>query len=118
MKIMSFKSWAALLLLVPVLSCSKPDSTADRPESKMAGKWISTKTATVMEFNSNKTGVVHLKTDAKLPPDIQFKWTMYPDNQFSVDMIVPGAANVPTGRGKLITDDTMVFEDDTFKKTQ
>lgn len=97
------------LLLLSIMGCSKP-------ESKLVGKWKSDKTSTIMEFKNNKTGVIHPSPRSNLPPDIEFKWTILNDDLFKVEMSVPGASTPPAGLGKLETNDSLVLEDDTFKK--
>lgn len=109
MKFLRIRSWLLLSLLLPVLGCSKP-------ESSLVGKWASEKTATVMEFNSDKTGVIHPRSGTNLPPSIDFKWTMEGADQFRVEMTLPGAAAAPTGVGRLVEKDSMIFEDDPFRK--
>jgi hypothetical protein len=109
MRLFSIKSLALLLLLIPLVGCSKP-------ESKMVGKWANEKTSSSIEFNSNKTGVIHQRTQAGLPSDLAFTWTMLDDKQFKVEVIVPGAPSAPTALGKLEGSDTLVLENDTFRK--
>jgi hypothetical protein len=102
------KGCGIFLVMVSVLGCSKP-------ESKIVGKWKSE--TEVIEFRSNKTGVVHLGTQRNnLPSDVEFRWSMIKGKQFKVEMIVPGAVTPPTGRGKLESNDTLVFEDDVLKR--
>lgn len=109
MRLLKIKNGLLFLLLLSVLGCSKP-------ESRLIGKWINEKTSSVMEFNSDKTGVIHQRTRADIPPDISFNWTMVGKDQFTVQVSLPGAQSPPAARGRLEAKDTFILEDDTFKK--
>jgi len=98
-----------MVLLIPVLGCSKP-------ESKVAGKWINEKTSSSIEFNSDKTGVIHQRTQVGLPPDLAFRWKMVNDGQFEVEVTVPGNPTPSKATGKLEGNDILVLQNDTFKK--
>lgn len=111
MRFVNARCWALCLLLISVVGCSKP-------ESKLVGKWRSDKTSTTMEFNDNKTGVIHPSPRANLPPNLTFRWTLLNDDLFKVEVNVPGSSSPPAGVGKLESGDTFVLEDDTFKKIE
>jgi hypothetical protein len=98
-----------ILLLMPLLGCSKP-------ESKLVGTWVNERTSSSIEFNSNKTGVIHQRTQANVPSDLAFTWTMLGDKQLRVEVTVPGAPAPATAEGRLEGSDTLVLQNDTFKK--
>jgi hypothetical protein len=102
-------SLAILLCLLSVFACSKP-------ESKLVGTWINEKTSSSMEFNSDKTGIIHQRTQIKIPADLPFKWTMLGDKQFRVEVTVPGAPAPATAEGRLEGSDTLVLQNDTFRR--
>ncbi len=102
-------SFAVFFLLLSVLSCSKP-------ESKVVGTWINEKTSSSIEFKKDKTGVIHQRTQANIPADLGFKWTMTGDKQFKVEVNMPGAPAPATAEGHLEGSDTLVLQNDTFKK--
>jgi len=99
----------AILLCLSVVACSKP-------ESKLVGTWINEKTSSSMEFNSDKTGVIHQRTQADIPADLAFKWTVLGDKQFRVEVTVPGDPAPATAEGRLEGSDTLVLQNDTFRK--
>lgn len=111
MRCFCIKNQVVLLVLLSVLGCSKP-------ETKLVGTWTNEKTSSSMEFRSDKTGVIHQRTHTNIPPDIEFKWTMLDGDQFKVEVNMPGAATAQEARGKLEAKDTMVLDNDTFKKTK
>jgi hypothetical protein len=98
-----------LLLLLSVLACSKP-------ESRVIGTWVNEKTSSSIEFKNDKTGVIHQKTQANIPPDLEFKWAMLGNKQFKVEVNMPGASAPATSEGHLEGSDTLVIRSDTFKK--
>jgi hypothetical protein len=102
-------SLAVLLCLLAVIACSKP-------ESKLVGNWINEKTSSTMEFKSDKTGVIHQKTQADISADLAFKWTMSGDKKFRVEVTLPGAQAPATAEGHLEGSDTLVLQNDTFRK--
>ena len=108
MKSFVLKSLVLLILLIPVLGCGK--------QGNPVGKWKSEKTADIMEFNKNNTGVIHLAKPGKYPPMIEFNWTMLKDQQLKIEMHIPGAAPLRPGQGRIEGKNTMVFEDDVFKR--
>jgi hypothetical protein len=102
-------SLTIMLCLVSVFACSKP-------ESKLVGTWINEKTSSSMEFKSDKTGIIHQKTQVNIPADLAFKWTMLGDKQFRVEVTVPASPDPATAEGSLEGSDTLVLQNDTFKK--
>lgn len=102
-------SLAVLLCLLFLMSCRKPEPT-------VVGKWLNEKTSSTMEFNSDKTGVIHQKTQANIPADLAFKWTMLGNRQFRVEVTVPGAQAPVAAEGRLEGSDTLVLQNDTFRK--
>ena len=109
MRFLSTKSWAVLFLLATLLGCSKP-------ESRLVGSWMNEKTSSSIEFNTDKTGVIHQRTNPQLPPDIPFKWTMLSGGEFKVEVAMPWSANAPAAQGRLEGKDTMTLGEDSFKK--
>ncbi len=110
MRIFRFKSWVLIILLIPIIACSKT-------ESGIVGKWKNVKTSSSIEFYSNKTGIIHQTTHADLAPDLEFKWTMLHDDQFEIVVDMPGSPKAePRAVGKLMGNDTLVLQEDTFKK--
>jgi hypothetical protein len=104
----SIASFAILFLLLSALSCSKP-------ESKVVGTWVNEKTSSSIEFKGDKTGNIHQRTQANIPIDLEFKWTMLGD-KLKVEVNVPGAPAPSTAEGHLEGSDTLVLQNDTFKK--
>lgn len=102
-------SLATLFCLLSIFACSKP-------ESKLIGTWVNEKTPSSITFNNDHTGVIHQRTQADLPADLVFKWTMLGSDQFRVDVLVSGAAAGPAAQGTIVGNDTMVLQNDTFKK--
>ncbi len=102
-------SLAILLCLLSVFACSKP-------EAKLVGTWINEKTSSSMEFNSDKTGIIHQRTQINIPADLPFKWTMLGNKQFRVEVTVPGAPAPATAEGRLEGSDALVLQNDTFRK--
>jgi hypothetical protein len=102
-------SWLPFLVLMLVLGCS-------RPESRLVGKWMNEKTSSTIEFNKDKTGAIYQRNSPNLPPNIPFKWTMLKDDEFQVEVGAPGSTNAPAAHGRLTTKDTLLLENDTFKK--
>jgi hypothetical protein len=84
--------------------------------SKLAGTWTNPKTGSTMEFKSDKTGVIHQKSQGALPAGLNFTWKMVNQQEFSVSVTVPGYAEPVQGRGKL-DGNTLVLENDTFTRT-
>ncbi len=110
MRSLSLKSWLFIILLIPILACSKT-------EPGVVGKWKNEKTSSSIEFFSNKTGVIHQTTHADLASDLAFKWTMLNANKFEIVVNIPGSPNAePRAVGKLEGNDTLVLQEDTFKK--
>ena len=110
MRILSFKSWLLIILLIPIIACSKT-------EPGVVGKWKNEKTSSSIEFYSNKTGVIHQTTHADMPRDLEFRWTMLNADQFEIVVNIPGSPNAePRAVGKLEGNDTLVLQEDTFKK--
>ncbi len=109
MRILSSKNWLLIiLLLIPIFACSKPS---------VVGKWNNEKTSSSIEFYSNKTGVIHQTTHADMPPNLEFRWAMLDANQFEIVVNMPGSPNAETrATGKLVGNDTLVLQEDTFKK--
>ncbi len=107
---MRILSWLLIILLVPILACSKT-------ELGVVGKWKNEKTPSSIEFYSNKTGVIHQTTHAGMARDLEFRWTMLNANQFEIVVIIPGSSSAESRAvGKLEGNDTLVLQEDTFKK--
>lgn len=106
MKCGTIKTLAMLLSLFAFIGCSKP-------ESKIIGTWNNVQTQSSIQFNKDKSGVILQKTHPQLPPQIAFKWSMVKDADFLVQ--VP---NGPEARGTLKDDDTIVLDNDTFKRAK
>lgn len=102
---------AGLILLVCLSGCSKP-------ESKLIGKWVNESTASSIEFNKEHTGEIFQRTNPAMPPYIPFKWTMLDDRQFKVEVGAPGNSTAPVAKGRLEGDDTLILENDRFKKAK
>lgn len=102
---------ALLLLLLTVFGCNKP-------ESKLVGTWNNVKTPSSIQFNQDKTGVIFQRTNPQLPQQILFKWAMLKDNDFIVEVLVQGNVSPPQAHGTLKEDDTIVLDNDTFKKVK
>jgi len=102
-------SWMVLLVCLVVSGCSKP-------EAKLVGKWKNVKTESIIEFNGDHTGVIYQRDNPDIPPNIPFKWTMLKDNQIKVAVGAPGASSAPEAHGRLESKDTLILENDTFKK--
>lgn len=105
------KKVGTFILMLSLCACSSP-------ESKLVGRWVSDKTATVMEFSDNKTGIIHLRGGENLPPDVPFTWTMQDSSKFTVMMVLPGLSSPRSGKGALTGNDALVLEDDPFKKVK
>jgi hypothetical protein len=99
-----------MILLLTAPGCSKP-------EPSLVGKWTSEKTSSVIEFNKDSTGIVHLKTPTNQVQSVPFKWEMKGDGKFTVHMSLPGTSEVRSGNGSIQKNGQMVLEDDPFKKT-
>jgi hypothetical protein len=97
--------------LMTMLGCSKP-------ESRLVGTWTNEKTTSSIEFNKDHTGVIYQRTNPNIPPNIPFRWTMLENGQFKVEVGGGGAPNAPAATGRLEGKDTLVLENDTFKKVQ
>jgi hypothetical protein len=99
------------LLLINIPSCSKP-------ESKLVGTWINEKTSSSIEFNKDKTGVIFQRTNPHLPPNIPFRWEMLKDGEFKVETGAPDHPEGPSAKVTLVGKDTIVIDNDTFKKVK
>jgi hypothetical protein len=85
-------------------------------ESGAISTWTNEKTSSSIEFKRDKNGVIHQRTQANLPADNEFKWAMQGDKQFKVEVIMPGASSPATAEGRLEGSNTLVLQNDTFKK--
>ena len=90
----------------------------NRQDSKLVGTWQNVKTPSSIQFDKENKGVIYQRTNPGLPPNIAFKWTMLKENGFIVEVPVEGSAGAPQAHGKIGDDDTIVIENDTFKKVQ
>ena len=105
-----FISWLLIILLIPILACSKTGSG-------IVGKWKNENSPSSIEFYSNKTGVIHQTTHAGMARDLTFRWTMLNAQQFEIVVNIPGSSKAETRAvGKLEGNDTLVLQEDTFKK--
>ena len=109
MKKKSMKIMVVILFLMPLLGCSKS-------ETKLVGTWINENTSSSIEFNGNKTGIIHQRSQANVPTDLTFTWTMLKDDQFQIQVNLPGSSTMPTALGRLEGNDTLILEKDTFKR--
>ncbi len=110
------KTMRSVITSLTIMLCLLSFSACSKPESKLVGTWINEKTSSSMEFKSDKTGVIHQKTHADIPADLAFKWTMLGDKQFRVEATVPGSPDLSTAEGRLEGSDTLILQNDTFKK--
>ncbi len=109
MRLFRVASWMVLLVWLAVSGCSKP-------EAKLVGKWKNVNTDSIIEFNENHTGIIYQRANPDIPPNVPFKWTMLKDNQIKVAVGAPGATSAPEAHGRLESKDTLILENDTFKK--
>ncbi len=96
-----------LVIMLLLAGCSK---------SRLVGSWTNTRTGSKMEFNDNKTGIIHQRSQSTLPIDLHFTWKMINKQEFTVSVAVPGYPDPVPGRGKL-DGNTLVLENDTFTRT-
>ena len=109
MRLFRVTSWMVLLVWLVVSGCSKP-------EAKLVGKWKNIKTESIIEFNGDHTGVIYQRDTPYMVPNIPFKWTMLKDNQINVAVGAQGVSSAPEAHGRLESKDTLILENDTFRK--
>jgi len=104
------------LIITVLLLFTSAISACAKPESTITGRWRSEKTATEMEFKTNNTGIIHLKSNGNLPAEVPFKWEMTGNENFKIQMSLPGSSTVRSGNGVLHDNQKMTLEDDPFTK--
>jgi hypothetical protein len=105
-----FMSWLVLLLWLSASGCSKP-------EAALVGTWKNVKTDSVVEFYGDHTGVIYQRANPDMPPNIPFKWTML-KGKIKVAVGAQGASSAPEAEGRLESKNTLILENDIFKKIQ
>jgi len=109
MKLRNLTVTSLLLATTAISACAKPEST-------LTGRWASEKTSTAIEFKTDKTGVIHLKSNGNLPAEVPFRWEMTGNGNFRIQMTLPGSSTIRSGNGVLHDNQKMILEDDPFTK--